>query len=104
MNERAQIMNEKLKERDTHLTALKEEVGKKDEVIHGMEQSLSDLARSLDAQNRRIMQLTSKNVELSRHIQVLGNDDGPRSKAAEGSLSCISSNQELDQVLLTSIL
>ncbi|CAM6126993.1 unnamed protein product [Calypogeia fissa] len=99
MNERAELMSEKLKERDVQLMALKSESGKKDDVIRGLEQSLSDLARSMDAQNRRIMQLSSKNGELSRHLQARGKEvDGLHPKSVEDSHGRIASNQEVDEI------
>lgn len=99
MNERAELMNDKLQEKDTQLSSLKSECAKKDEVVRGLEQSLGDLAKSLDAQNRRIMQLTSRNEELFRLYHAKSKEvEDLHSKMIEDTDSKRLSCQEIDQV------
>ncbi|KAL2622450.1 hypothetical protein R1flu_002655 [Riccia fluitans] len=99
MNERAELMNDKLLEKESQLSAVKSECAKKDEVVRGLEQSLGDLSKSLDAQNRRIMQLTSRNEELFRlyHAKSKEVEDLHSKMIGDTDIKKIN-NQELDQL------
>ncbi|KAL3691541.1 hypothetical protein R1sor_005192 [Riccia sorocarpa] len=99
MNERAELMNDKLLEKESQLSAVRSECAKKDEVVRGLEQSLGDLSKSLDAQNRRIMQLTSRNEELFRlyHAKSKEVEDFHSKMIGDTDMKRVN-DQELDQL------
>lgn len=66
MNERVEILANKLQERDAQIVIAKKECEQREEVIRGLEQNLSELARQVDSQQARIQRLTGNNEELFR--------------------------------------
>lgn len=70
MNERLEALMDKLSERDAQLQEARAESARKDEMIHGLEQSLSNLARTVDSQSARLMRHTKQNEDLINVMQL----------------------------------
>ena len=69
MNERLESLMDKLSERDIQLQEARAEIAGKDEVICGLEHSLSNLAKTVDSQSARLMRLSKQNEDLTSVTQ-----------------------------------
>lgn len=69
MNERLESLMDKLSERDIQLQEARAEISGKDEVICGLEHSLSNLAKTVDSQSARLMRLSKQNEDLTSLTQ-----------------------------------
>lgn len=69
MNERLEALMNKLSERDFQLQEAREVIAEKDDVVNDLEHSLSNLAKTVDSQNSRIMRLSKQNEDLTRVSQ-----------------------------------
>lgn len=72
MNERLEKLMDKLSERDLQLLEARAEVAGKDEVITGLEHTLSNLAKTVDSQSARLMRISKQNEDLTRVTQLQG--------------------------------
>ncbi|XP_024361387.1 uncharacterized protein [Physcomitrium patens] len=69
MNERLEALMNKLSERDFQLEEARAVIAGKDDVVNDLEHSLSNLAKTVDSQNSRIMRLSKQNEVLTRESQ-----------------------------------
>lgn len=66
MNERLEALMDKLSERDLQLQEARADIEGKDEVVAGLEHTLSNLAKTVDSQSSRIMRLSKQKEDLTR--------------------------------------
>jgi chromosome segregation ATPase len=69
MNERLEKLMDKLSERDLQLQEARADIVGKDEVVAGLEHTLSNLAKTVDSQSSRLMRLSKQNEDLTKVTQ-----------------------------------
>ncbi|KAG0601130.1 hypothetical protein M758_11G086400 [Ceratodon purpureus] len=69
MNERLEKLMDKLSERDLQLQEARADIAGKDEVVTGLEHTLSNLAKTVDSQSSRLMRLSKQNEDLTKMTQ-----------------------------------